>query len=143
VPKGEFKRLICGVIEDEHYGAFETAAARAISEQPAGVMLTPKIAQGYIETVKQWQALGAKVVAQGQVADWSHHACAYLFSVGIASFKGNELIREEVSGSGALIVRCKNFAEQQAFIGGIKGQLTGTIHGTEADLAASCPFIGT
>lgn len=125
------------VVEDDNYATFEAAAAKAISEQPAGVMLTPAMAKGYAATVQQWKTSGADLVAQGQAGDIAHHASAYLFATDLATFKNNELLREEVFGSTALIVRCKDTAEQQEFISYIKGQLTGAIHAIDSDLEAA------
>lgn len=128
---------VWAIVEDDNYATFEAAAAKAISEQPAGVMLTPKMAEGYTATVEEWKKSGATLVSEGQVADIAHHASAYLFSVDLATFKNNELLREEVFGSTALIVRCKDSAEQQEFISYLKGQLTGAIHAVDADLEAT------
>ena len=125
------------VVEDDNYAAFEAAAAKAISAQPAGVMLTPKMAQGYIDTVEEWKKSGATLVAEGQEAEVAHHTRANLFSTDLETFKTTELLREEVFGSTALIVRCKDAAEQQEFISYIKGQLTGAIHAVDADLDAT------
>ncbi len=44
-------------------------------------------------------------------------------------------------GSTALIVRCKDAAEQQEFISYIKGQLTGAIHAVDADLEATSKIV--
>lgn len=122
---------------DENTAIFEKSAAEAISETAAGVMLTPGIAASYNNAVKEWQSIaGVECLAQGKApsSEQAHFCSAALFATDLATFKGNEVLHEEVFGSSALIVRCKNQAELMEFISLLKGNLTASIHASEKDL---------
>jgi NADP-dependent aldehyde dehydrogenase len=122
---------------DENTAKFESSAAQAISETAAGVMLTPGIASSYNNAVKQWQNIaGVECLAQGKTpsTEQAHFCSAALFATNLATFKANEALHEEVFGSCALIVRCKNQVELMEFISLLKGNLTASIHASKKDL---------
>jgi len=128
---------IWAYVADENSAAFEQAAAQAISETNAGVMLTPGIANSYDNAVKQWQSTaGVECLAQGKgaSAEQAHFCSAALFATDLATFKANEVLHEEVFGASALIVRCENQVEMMEFISLLKGNLTASIHASEKDL---------
>lgn len=125
------------LIEDENYAAFEQAVANAVSSKPAGVMLTPKIAQGYRHGTESWLATeGVKLIAQGQAAksDEVNFCQAAVFSCDLTTFDQSPVLQEELFGAAALVVRCKGMAELQQFITTIKGNLTASIHASSDDL---------
>ncbi|MFQ3195695.1 MAG: alpha-ketoglutaric semialdehyde dehydrogenase [Colwellia sp.] len=128
---------IWAYVTDKNSLTFEKSAAQAISKTKAGVMLTPAIAASYNHTVSQWQSLtGVECLAQGQVAEpeQAHFCRAVLFATDLATFKADQTLHEEVFGSSALIVRCKNHGELMEFISLLKGNLTASIHASEKDL---------
>jgi NADP-dependent aldehyde dehydrogenase len=128
---------IWAYVMDKNSLTFEKSAAQAISKTKAGVMLTPAIAASYNHTVSQWQSLtGVECLAQGQVAEpeQAHFCRAVLFATDLATFKADQTLHEEVFGSSALIVRCKNHGELMEFISLLKGNLTASIHASEKDL---------
>lgn len=117
--------------------AFEEAAARALKETPAGVMLTPGIASSYNEAVASWQNLpNVRLLAQGQKGV-EHYCRSALFATDFATFKSTEALTEEVFGACALLVCVQNEQELFEFIELLKGNLTASIHGTDADLQLS------
>ncbi|XQW84216.1 aldehyde dehydrogenase (NADP(+)) [Thalassotalea piscium] len=129
-------------VSDSHSQAFERAAVSAIQASPAGVMLTPDIAASYQTSVKQWQTIdNVTLLAQGQKAEKSHLCQAALFATDFETFKANEILHEEVFGACALIIRCNNHEEMMAFIALVKGNLTASIHATDADLTESLAVV--
>ena len=125
-------------VADSHSDAFERAAIAAVKESSAGIMLTPAIAATYQAAVKEWQSIAnVTLLAQGQAAEATHLCQAALFATDLATFKANKALHEEVFGACALLVRCENHAEMLAFIALLKGNLTASIHATDADLAES------
>jgi len=51
------------------------------------------------------------------------------------NFLADEKLQEEVFGPVSLLVSCKNIDEVTTVLNSLHGQLTGTIHGTESELA--------
>ncbi len=113
--------------------AFVASARQALEGAAATPMLTPNIAAAYGDGVT---ALGAEaeVVARG-VADENPTSCrAALFSAEAASFVSSEVLQSEVFGASSLVVRCADIDELLSVAGRLEGQLTATVHATDADL---------
>jgi len=116
------------------YQTFSQAASKSLSEQAAGVMLTPGIAASYNSAVATWNNIaGVEMLAQGQSGP-ANQCSAALFSTDLATFIANPELHEEVFGSCALIVRCTDFAQMLQFISLLKGNLTASIHALESDM---------
>lgn len=125
------------VVEDDNYPTFAKAAADAVAATEAGVMLTPGIASSYQQAVSQWQTLaGVEMLAQGK-AGVDHFCQAAVFATDVATFTLQHSLQEEVFGSCALIVRCKDVAEMKSTIALLKGNLTASIHAVDSDLEES------
>ena len=60
-----------------------------------------------------------------------------MFATDLNTFVNSSLLQEEIFGFSALIVRCADFDEMMQFITLLKGNLTASIHGLDADLALS------
>lgn len=117
--------------------AFEQAAAIAVGQTTAGVMLTTTIASAYKNTVQQWQDIAnVQCLAQGQPSA-PHYCRAALFATDLATFKQNQTLQQEVFGACALIIRCKNIDELFACHELLRGNLTASIHGVAEDLQDS------
>jgi len=116
------------------YQTFSQAAAKSLSEQAAGVMLTPGIAASYNSAVAAWKNIaGVEMLAQGQ-SGAENQCSAALFSTDLATFIANPELHEEVFGSCALIVRCADFAQMLQFVSLLKGNLTASIHALDSDI---------
>ena len=125
---------IWAMIEDENYPGFAATAAEAISQQAAGVMLTPGIAASYKAAVAEWQGIvGVELLASGQQGQ-SHECAPALFATDLNTFVANPVLHEEVFGSCALIVKCSDKAQLQQLISLLKGNLTASIHAVDSDL---------
>lgn len=126
---------IWAVVEDGNYLAFEQAAKSALSAKPAGIMLTPDIANTYKSSVGEWQTLsGVEQVAQGTVGN-DHECVPALFSTDLTTFLKHQTLQEEVFGSCALIIKCTDFAQMEQLVTLLKGNLTASIHAEDDDLA--------
>ena len=125
---------IWAVVEDANYPAFEQAAIASLSEQAAGVMLTPSIRSSYQGAVQAWQDLsGVSCLAQGKQGQ-AHECSPALFSADLATFVKHHALQEEVFGSSALIVKCRDFNEMLQLVALLKGNLTASIHADNDDL---------
>jgi alpha-ketoglutaric semialdehyde dehydrogenase len=120
-------------IEGEGLDRFTKAAAEALQQAAPGTMLTPGIHQAYCAGV---EALSkhpkVETVARGQ-AGHNFQGQAGLFSTSADAFTGDEHLREEVFGSSSLIVRCADEPALAAVLESLEGQLTASLHMSEAD----------
>ncbi len=113
---------------------FISSAAVSLEQQAAGVMLTPAMCKSYDNAVAERKALaGVELIATGQIGN-EQECSASLFITDLATFAKTELLQEEVFGFSALIVRCDDMAQMMQFITLLKGNLTASIHGLDADL---------
>lgn len=99
-----------------------------------GTMLSDTICRSYAETV---EAVGGTegVETIGRVNGGDRQGGAAIFSVSLRRFLEEDLLKGEMFGPAALIVR-GSVDEIEAAIPELEGQLTGTIHGTEDELLA-------
>jgi NADP-dependent aldehyde dehydrogenase len=95
----------------------------------AGTMLTDRIAQTYIEGVRRVaQAAGVAEVR-------AEEGTACVMEIDADKFLRDRLFQEEIFGPYSLIVACKDEDEAIKVIRSLEGQLTGSIHGSDDDLA--------
>ncbi|XVX21878.1 aldehyde dehydrogenase (NADP(+)) [Actinomycetota bacterium] len=123
VPSGEDGDRLVAAVRDE------------LTQQPAQVMLTAGIADRYREGTGQRQAAdGVREVGAGEQPPAEGSARSTAHEVEIASLSGRPELLDEVFGPAGLIVRYDDMAEAVRLLEGIEGQLTATMHGTDADL---------
>ena len=126
-------------LEDENLDTFISAASSALADVQAGVMLNQRICEAYTEGLKEYSGHdGVDIISSGGSADGKEGYCgqATLMTTSAAYFLQNTAIHEEVFGPASLIVKCKSKDEILQVISALKGQLTGTIHCTDEELAA-------
>ncbi len=124
-------------VESEDLARFESAAGAALSKVSAGVMLNQNTQQGYQSGVAHLrdQAGVSQVAAGAPTGDGQGFTCqAGLLSVSGADFLSNSALQEEVFGPMSLLVKCRDYAQLLEVAGVLRGQLTGTLHATEAEL---------
>lgn len=102
-------------------------------------MLTPAIADAYHHSLAERQALGVKSSDAGSATSPQTHAV--LFETGIAAFRQNPLLQEEIFGPSTLLVTWDKREDLLATAESLEGHLTATILGTEADLADNADLI--
>ncbi|GAA0546448.1 aldehyde dehydrogenase (NADP(+)) [Chitinophaga japonensis] len=79
---------------------------------------------------------GVAVVNQGAAAPAELEAHPVLARVDAKDFLANHLLQEEVFGPSSLLIVCGDKEELKTVLKSLKGQLTTTVAGTEADIAA-------
>ncbi|PTY35640.1 2,5-dioxovalerate dehydrogenase [Saccharospirillum sp. MSK14-1] len=134
--------LVFGIAGDE-LETFINATAQALNDQPAGVMLNQGVAGAYqkgADTLAQQSgvkqvAAGAEPGAQGYCGQ------ARLYRVSAQDFLANLALQEEVFGPTSLVVVCDNAAQLTEVTNALSGQLTGTLHGTDAELGQHASLI--
>lgn len=118
--------------------ALAARLAEQVKEAAAGAMLNSGICKSFHAGVKERKGNGTvRLLAEGGAPDVSGaYASAALFEV-----SGDALMREpelahELFGPGTLLVRYEDRNELMVLARALEGQLTASVHGTDAELAA-------
>ena len=115
---------------------FSTHLAANIKEKPAGVMLTKGIKSAYEKGIRSTESInGIETLATGQIADTTKSIAAKVFKTSLADFHKNELLEEENFGPSSVLVVAQTKKQILVAAQKLKGHLTATVHGTEADFA--------
>jgi alpha-ketoglutaric semialdehyde dehydrogenase len=120
--------------------AFVETLARAVRQAASGTMLTTAICAAFERTRTEVTAVeGVSTVAASAAAaaDRATSASPSVAATGAAQFLAQPKLATEVFGPFALVIRCEDADEMLACAQALDGQLTATLHGTEADLAAA------
>ena len=118
---------------DDSYNRFVNSAAETLSQQPAGVMLTPAMCAAYNKAVEERKSInGVELLATGLSGE-PQQCSATLFATDLNTFVNSSLLQEEIFGFSALIVRCADFDEMMQFITLLKGNLAASIHAVDKD----------
>ena len=117
---------------------FVSKLARMVGSSPDATMLNPGISAAYGSGTN---ALGGnddvETVALGQASDGPCQACAALFRTSAEAFLSDKSLGAELFGPSTLLVTHDSTNKMLALAKSIEGQLTATVHGTEADLEAN------
>ena len=116
--------------------AFVEAAAKALADAPAQVMLTDGIAEAYRNGKAR---IGAIAEVRPILTNDSEGRTALpnLFETDGGAYLQNNALGEEVFGPLGLIVRVQDTAEMETLAQGLHGQLTVTLHMDEGDTEAA------
>ncbi len=116
---------------------FVAAAADALAGVEPATMLSAGIAAAYAEGVAALD--GNSAVARASAAGAAgHNRCApALFDTTAEAYARDASIGDEIFGSAAVVVRCRDLAQLAAVVAGMEGQLTATIHMDDGDLEAA------
>ena len=117
--------------------AFASAAAAAITSVSAAAMLTAGIKSAFAQGVSRLAGHKAVEKIGGGAAGGPHHAEAALFATSAGAFRSHAELGEEVFGASSLVVRARDMDELLAVLEGLEGQLTVSIHMTDADTDAA------
>lgn len=123
---------------------FIAAVQTELGAVNAGVMLNERICNAYSSGVDHFkQVPGVEVIALGQTASSleGFRAQAYLLGTSGKNFVAQPAIHEEVFGPTSMLVKCSSVDEILQVISVLGGQLTGTIHGADNELAAHTAII--
>ena len=124
------------VVRGSGLDEYRQALKNQIEAQASGSMLTPGIAQSYTDQVDRYRE-HLSLVAEGK-AD-GHHTAAAIFEVKAAALT-DELL-DECFGPFSLLIVCEDQAELLKTIEKLHGQLSASIHGSEAELASNSAII--
>lgn len=127
--------MVFGVQSPELAG-FVQKASELIGQSPAATMLHDGIARAFEAGVRKAAAVqGVRCAARGDGPRADQiKASAVLLETDAARFLGSEVLREEIFGPAAVVVKCDSAEQMEAIAGSLDGQLTATIHGTGGDL---------
>ncbi len=114
--------------------AFVAAAADAVRSTTGQTMLTPGIASACRSQMSLLTRVdGVEVCAEGSLGEAGNATSPMLFSTTLSAFADNVTLQEEVFGAASLLVRYHRLADLLAVVEGMEGQLTATLHVTDAD----------
>ncbi|WP_094211740.1 aldehyde dehydrogenase (NADP(+)) [Streptomyces sp. 2R] len=114
--------------------AFLSAVAQAMKATEGQVMLTPDIARAYTEGVRRWEDVpGVREVARGTAGAGPYTPAPAVLECDAATYTAHEDLTGEVFGAAGLVVRWSGTDELLHLLEELEGQLTATLHGTEAD----------
>ncbi|WP_329346994.1 aldehyde dehydrogenase (NADP(+)) [Streptomyces microflavus] len=114
--------------------AFLSAVAQAMKATEGQVMLTPDIARAYTEGVRRWEDVpGVRQVARGTAGAGPYTPAPVVLECDAATYAAHEDLTGEVFGAAGLVVRWSGTDELLQLLEDLEGQLTATLHGTDAD----------
>ena len=130
-------------IDGEHFDDFVRELGELMQNAPAGTMLTPAILESYETGIDRLSAIEGTSMVRSAAGGTTvaSQARPSMLETGARVFLENRALGEEVFGPSTVVVRCGSRAEMEAVANELDGQLTATIHGTAADLAAYASLV--
>jgi len=127
--------MVIGIRSPE-FTAFVERLAGFMAEQPAQTMLNAGTLKSYGKGLEHLQAHPGITQLAGQ-AQQGNQAQPQLFKADVSLLiDGDELLQEEVFGPATVVVEVADKAELIRALHGLRGQLTATLIGDEADFSA-------
>jgi NADP-dependent aldehyde dehydrogenase len=128
---------------DENADALVAGLVARAEQASAAPMLTAGIYKSYKSLVAEREQFhGVEVLALSSPEPaGSVKAPPALFQVNGADLLREPKLAEEIFGPSTLVIRYANRAELIALVHSLEGQLTATLHGTEADIVAHADLI--
>ena len=126
--------------------AFGKALGNALSEQPDGVMLHDGIARSYASSVAERETMPGVQRIGGSFAGAPTDGCAVgslLLKTDAAALLEHGTLCEEHFGPSSMLITCKDEEQMVRCIHALGGQLTASIHGSDAELATHQQVIAT
>lgn len=118
--------------------AFVRAAADGIRAAAGQTMLTSGIATACRSGMSRLGGFdGVEVCAEGTAGEAGDAPSPMLFSTNLPTFQSSVPLQDEVFGAAALIVRYDGLTSLLSAVEGLQGQLTATLHVTDADADAA------
>jgi alpha-ketoglutaric semialdehyde dehydrogenase len=112
------------------------AAAATLGQAPPATMLTPGIHAAYeVGVQKLLKHTGVASVARGVTPTAANCGQGALFVATGAQFLASEDLAHEVFGASSIVVKCTDEGQLQQILERLEGQLTATLHLTDADIA--------
>jgi len=128
--------------EGEAGDKLAAAVARAVAACAGQTMLTEGIAGSWTAgTEALGKADGVELLGQGKAGDTRNAPAPTIFGTGVDQFVSNHVLHEEIFGAASLVIRYKDVQDLLKAAGRIEGQLTASLHLTEADYPTAAPLI--
>jgi NADP-dependent aldehyde dehydrogenase len=108
---------------------------------PDQTMLTPGIRSSYEKGVAGRSSQTGVATVMQKFAEAGCAAGTALFRIGTTQYLANAALSEEIFGPTTLIVSYDDQDQLLALVRSLEGQLTATIHGTEAELATNSELL--
>ncbi len=113
---------------------FLAAVDKALAPSAGQTMLTRGIAQSWNEGVESLGSqAGVELVARGTEGSTENAPAPVVYGTSSSTFLANPVLHEEIFGAASLVVRYTSADELAAAVRRLEGQLTATLHLTEAD----------
>ncbi len=117
--------------------AFVAAVSAGLDGQTGQTMLTPGIAEAFAEGVSDLEnEENVSTVGRGVPGEGENAPAPVVFSADLAELRSNPVLRNEVFGAASVIVRYSDVESLAEALDELEGQLTVTVHASEADNAA-------
>ena len=132
--------MVIGIRSPE-FSAFLKRLSGFMAEQPAQTMLNAGTLKSYFKGLEHLQAHPGITQLAGQ-AQQGNQAQPQLFKADVSLLiEGDELLQEEVFGPTTVVVEVADKAELIRALHGLRGQLTATLIGDEADFTAFADLV--
>lgn len=122
--------------------AFAEAVRTALATASGQTMLTAAIADSWTAGVEELGAQGGvELLARGTAGETENAPAPAVFTTDVATFLADDVLHQEIFGAAALLIRYSSPEELPGTAEHLEGQLTATLHLTEADHAAAAPLL--
>jgi alpha-ketoglutaric semialdehyde dehydrogenase len=123
--------------EDQAARTFQQRLVELFSSTPAGTMLTHAIYRNFISGIEALKNVGGVFeLARGTTDGGPNRAAAVLLAVDAPTFMREPILAQEVFGPSTLLVVCQTNEEMLNVAKSLEGQLTATVHATDAELVS-------
>lgn len=122
---------------------FLAAAGDAVGATPGAPMLNTGIQRSYEDGVTRLAGRAGVTEVAGGGTDDALAACgqARLFATDGDTFLADHTLQEEIFGAASLVVRVRDLPQLHAILDTLEGQLTATVHATDADHPAAAELL--
>ena len=129
-------------IDNDTTKKFLQQLSNEIASTAPATMLNRNICKAYAEGVKTRETK-AEVLAKAskEANSEKYEAQPVVHNVSAANFLAGKELSEEIFGPASLVVLCKDETELLKTLQSLEGQLTATIHATEADEKSLAPVV--
>ncbi|MFB0612921.1 aldehyde dehydrogenase (NADP(+)) [Aurantiacibacter poecillastricola] len=128
-------------IKGEALDRFLAAAKEELKTVGGQTMLTTGIHKAYSEGASRLaKRTGAELLGMGEEAPGTCGQ-AQVYTVSADAFLADKDFEEEVFGPASIVIRCDDLAQVKQVLSGLEGQLTTTLHMTEADHAEAASLM--
>jgi NADP-dependent aldehyde dehydrogenase len=110
-------------------------------EAAPGTMLTPAICRAYQSGAQRLSGIDGVSTTRSSTAAQERQGLPAMFVATAEVFLERHELREELFGPSTVVIRCGSRDELYRVATQLDGQLTATIHGTEADLEEYAPLV--